>query len=66
MSISPDNTPKELRIWAFPIEAREYKDELIIMIKNNPEVRRSESRRNRLTTEKISLKSLEISSVVTK
>lgn len=28
--------PKELRIWALPDSAEEFKDELIVMIKNNP------------------------------
>ena len=36
MSIEPGNTPSELRVWGIPIEAREYKDELIVMVKNNP------------------------------
>lgn len=34
--IPKNDIPFELRIWAIPDEARKFKDDLIIMIKDNP------------------------------
>lgn len=35
-SIEEKDTHKDIRVWAIPDEPREFKDELIVMIKNNP------------------------------
>jgi hydrocephalus-inducing protein len=34
--IPKNDVPYELRVWAIPDEAREFKDDVIIMIKDNP------------------------------
>jgi len=31
-----DEAPKEVRVWAIPDEALKFKDDLIVMIKDNP------------------------------
>jgi len=31
-----DEMPRELRVWAIPGEEQKFKDEIIIMIKDNP------------------------------
>jgi hydrocephalus-inducing protein len=36
ITIEESEQVKEIRVWAIPDEAKECKDELIIMIKNNP------------------------------
>jgi hydrocephalus-inducing protein len=36
MEIESPEQAKEIRVWAIPDEAREFKDELIVMIKDNP------------------------------
>lgn len=36
VEIPKNDVPFELRVWAIPDEARKFKDDLIIMIKDNP------------------------------
>ncbi len=36
MEIEAPEQVKEIRVWAIPDEAKEFKDELIVMIKDNP------------------------------
>lgn len=36
MDIPRNDVPKEIRVWAIPDEDKKFKDDLIIMIKDNP------------------------------
>lgn len=36
MKISPTDIPQELRVWAIPNAAQKFRDEIIVMIKDNP------------------------------
>ena len=36
MKIAPTDVAQELRIWAIPGVAQKYKDEIVVMIKDNP------------------------------
>lgn len=36
MEIPRNDVPKEIRVWAIPDEDKKFKDDLIIMIKDNP------------------------------
>jgi len=36
MEIPQDDVPRELRVWAIPDEARRFRDDVIVMIQNNP------------------------------
>ena len=37
MDIPKDDIPHEIRVWAIPDEAKKFKDEIIVMIKDNPQ-----------------------------
>jgi len=34
--IKVNDVPQEIRVWALPVQPQKFKDELIIMIKENP------------------------------
>ena len=36
LNIAKNDIPQEVRIWAIPDEAMKFKDDLIVMIKDNP------------------------------
>lgn len=36
MEIGVNDIPKELRVWCIPSEAKKYRDDVIVMIQNNP------------------------------
>ena len=36
LEININDVPQEIRIWSIPEQPMRYRDELIIMIKNNP------------------------------
>lgn len=36
LQISKNDVPQEIRVWCIPDEARKFRDDLIIMIKDNP------------------------------
>lgn len=36
LSLAVNDPPKEIRVWAIPDTSQKFRDELIIMIRNNP------------------------------